>query len=319
MNYPAVTIGVTTYNAQETILEVLNSAANQSVEIAQIVVVDDKSTDDTLKIVEQFDLYPEIEIFQNSINSGVAVSRNVIIDHAKGDFIAFFDDDDFSLPNRIEAQLKRILNYEQEFSNGAPVLCHTARKQLYPNGDERIEPTMGIRLGQKAPSGPAVARRALMGEPLEDGYGSCATCSQMGRTDLYRMLGGFDPIFRRCEDADLAIRLAIEGGHFVGIADPLVVQKMTPTSDKTLDQLRVFMLMLLEKHEYFFESKASYQFCRDWTDLKCDWLGNDRIPFASKLAVVGFRYPVLTAKRLMMALPNFFGNRAFRLFQSEVE
>ena len=41
MNNPSVTIGVTTYNAQDTILDALNSAVNQTVEIAQIIVVDD--------------------------------------------------------------------------------------------------------------------------------------------------------------------------------------------------------------------------------------------------------------------------------------
>ena len=78
MNNPTITIGVTTYNAHDTVLEALNSAVDQTVEIAQIVVVDDKSSDDTLSLVKQFNRHPNLQIYQNPVNSGVAVSRNEI-------------------------------------------------------------------------------------------------------------------------------------------------------------------------------------------------------------------------------------------------
>jgi glycosyltransferase involved in cell wall biosynthesis len=312
VSYPAVTIGVTTYNAQDTILDALNSAVSQSVEIKQIIIVDDCSTDNTLSIVEQFDRHPCLEIYRNPVNSGVAVSRNVIVEHAKGDFIAFFDDDDISLASRVEVQLSRILEYEREFANGAPVICHTARRQVYPHGKERIEPTMGTRIGFPAPSGPAVARRALIGEPLEDGYGSCATCSQMGRTEQYRKLGGFDPVFRRCEDSDFVIRFAIQKGHFVGVAEPLVVQKMTSTSDKSLEQLKNYWLLLMKKHQGLFGTDDIYRFCGEWIELKYNWLANQRAEFARKFMQLIFKHPVLTARRIYMAVPTLSGNRAFK-------
>ena len=314
MNRLTITAGVTTYNAQETILDALNSIVNQTVEIAQIIVVDDKSSDNTLSILEKFDLSHRLEIYQNSANSGVAVSRNEIIKHAKGEFIVFFDDDDISSSERVNSQLDRILEYERDYAKGAPVICHTARKQVYPNGVERIEPTMGCRLGYPAPSGPMVARRALMGEPMADAYGSCATCSQMARTSTYRMLGGFDEAFRRCEDSDLAIRLALAGGHFAGVAEPHVAQKMTQTTDKSLDHVRFYKLSLLEKHQNLFDNKTMYEFCRKWIILKFDWFANKRALFAMRLMLLGVVHPVLTMKRLLMSIPAFGGNRAFSRF-----
>lgn len=314
MNKPSVTIGITTYNAGETIREALESALNQSVDIAQIIVVDDRSDDDTMTILGKFASCPSLEVYQNSINSGVATSRNRIIKYAKGEFVAFFDDDDISLPDRIEKQLARILDYERDFAKGSPVICHTARKQIYPNGLERIESTMGCRLGSVAPAGSAVARRALMGDPLKDGYGSCATCSQMGRTGMYRMLGGFDESFRRCEDAELAIRLALAGGHFVGVPEPLVVQKMTPTSEKTLELLRYYTLMMLEKHHGFFDHEGLYQFCREWIEVKFDWLGREQISFTRRLIKLAMRHPFATLYRIRMAMPNFVLNRVFSHF-----
>ena len=155
-----------------------------------------------------------------------------------------------------------------------------------------------------------------MGEPLVDGYGSCATCSQMGRTNMYRLLGGFDARFRRCEDSDLAIRLALVGGHFVGVPDALVIQRMTPSSDKSLDQIRAFTLLLLEKHQGFFDDNLLYEFCRGWVCLKFDWLANKRVPFAMRLISLALGHPVLTARRLIMAAPNLSGNRAFSRFHA---
>lgn len=89
-----------------------------------------------------------------------------------------------------------------------------------------------------------------MGEPLEDAYGCCATCSQAGRAEVYRSSNGFDESFRRCEDADFAIRLALAGGHFVGVPEPLVLQRMTGTEDKSLDKLRQLTLQLHDKHTF---------------------------------------------------------------------
>jgi GT2 family glycosyltransferase len=128
------------------------------------------------------------------------------------------------------------------------------------------------------------------------------------------MLGGFDEAFRRCEDADLAIRLALTGGHFVGVPESLVIQKMTQTSDKSLDQLRLFTLLLLERHQGFFDNESLYEFCREWIELKFDWLGNNRMSFARRLMMLGVKHPVLVAKRLRMAMPSLAGNRAFNLF-----
>ena len=63
-------------------------------------------------------------------------------------------------------------------SEGAPVICHTARKLIYPSGEARLEQTMGHIEGKPAPAGLAVARRILLGEPLEDGYGATETATK---------------------------------------------------------------------------------------------------------------------------------------------
>lgn len=311
---PSVTIGITAYNAADTIGDAIRSALAQTVRPAQIVIVDDCSTDGTWDVLQGFAGEPGIDLYRCPQNRGVGATRNEVLARARGEFIVFFDDDDVSAPTRVAAQIARIIDYERRFTQGTPVICHTARLQVFPDGTRRVEPTMGCAPDRAAPAGPAVARRTLMGEPLADAYGSCATCSQAGRTSVYRALGGFDAALRRCEDMDLAIRLARVGGHFAGICEPLVTQRMTATTDKALADLRELTLMVYRKHRDLFDDERSYRFCLDWVRLKFRWLAGQRLGFATLLSRLAITYPVRTFRRFRFAIPNLSHNIAFARF-----
>ena len=313
-----ITIGITAFNAAETVGRAVSAAFAQDWPVVEVIVVDDASTDHTADILQDVQKqYPALSIFQQSQNRGVAAARNRIIKEAKGDFVAFFDDDDESTHARLRRQYERITRYEQDFAHGAPVICHTARLQIYPDGTKRYEPTMGTQEDRMAPHGPAVAQRILTGRPFPGVFGSAATCSQMARASVYRDLGGFDPAFRRSEDTEFNVRLALAGGHFAGIAGPLVTQAMTLTGDKKLAEERGFMLKLLEKHKHFIALKSDYDFCRDWINAKYDFLAGRRGVFAAKLAGLFCTHPVETVKRLYRALPNTaFNMQCARFYDS---
>jgi glycosyltransferase involved in cell wall biosynthesis len=312
---PLVTIGITAYNAADSVAAAVASALAQTWRPIEIVAVDDCSSDETREVLERLArAHPELRVFGNDINGGVAVSRNRILAESRGEFVAFFDDDDESLPERVAEQYRRISEYERDFASGAPVICHTARELHYPDGTMRVDRTMGETCGRPAPAGPPVVRRILMGTPLEDGYGACPTCSQMARLATYRNLGGFDPVLRRGEDTDLNIRLAMAGGHFVGIARPLVMQTMTKTSEKGLAEEYRNILTLMEKHRAVMEEAGQYGFCRDWMAVKQAWLERRKLAFARGLALLALMHPILTVRRLALAVPNIGLNRAFSRF-----
>lgn len=320
MNSDSVTIGITAFNAADTIAAALDSALAQDVPVAQILVVDDASSDATVPIVEAYQARePKIELIRHAGNQGVAAARNTLIEHARGTFLAFFDDDDISVPGRVRLQRARIQEYEREHARGAAVLCHTARRQLYPDGTERVEPAMGSGPGM-APHGDAVVRFALMGEPLGSGhFGSCATCSQMARVAHYQALGGFDPVFRRGEDTELAIRHARAGGHLIGARAPLVTQRMTPTSDKSLEKLHEFWIAIFEKHRDAFAHPARYAFCKRWLDLKYIWLEGTHAAFARGFVALLARHPLLTSQRTFRAFGSLRGNRIFSRFSQSIK
>ncbi len=315
MTPPLVTIGLTTYNAIDTVERALASALAQTWRPIEIVAVDDCSTDGTRELLDGLaSVHPELRVFGNPTNGGVAVSRNCILRQARGEFVAFFDDDDESQPHRVAAQLARITDYERRFAQGAPVVCHTARRRVYGPGLERIEPTMGQTEGRKAPNGSAVTDRVLLGAPLEDGYGANPTCSQMARLSTYLCVDGFDDRLRRGEDTDFTIRLALAGGHFVGIGEPLVTQWMTRTEEKSLAEEHRNQLLLIDKHRALLERVRQYGFCRRWAEAKLAWLEGRRHAFAGILLGLALLHPVLTLRRLRMAARNVRLNQAFARF-----
>lgn len=318
MNPPLITIGITAYNAAATVGRAVASALAQQWRPLEIVIVDDCSTDGTYALLEDLaQRHPEMRLFRNPGNLGVAATRNRILAEARGEFIAFFDDDDESLPHRLPAQADRILAYEREFAAGAPVICHTARRLSYPDGSQRIEATMGSNPKVRAPSGRALAERILLGTPLSDAYGACPTCCQMARRETYRQLGGFDPALRRSEDTDFNIRLALEGGHFVGIDQPLVLQTVTKTSEKSLAEEYRNMLLVIRKHRSVAEQAGQYSFCLKWIEGKQAWLTHDFSGFARTMAYLLSAHPLLTVRRLALALRHVGGNHKQASLYSE--
>jgi glycosyltransferase involved in cell wall biosynthesis len=312
---PLVTIGIAAFNAQDTLQAAVESAYAQTWQPIEVVVVDDCSTDETPALLERLQReHPGLRVLRLSRNGGVAVVRNRIVAEARGEFLAFFDDDDRSDPERVERQVERVVDYERQFAHGAPVISHTARRVVYPDGHVRIEPTKGERDGHPAPSGVAVAAKVLLGKPLIDGSGACPTCSQVARVSTYRALGGFDESLRRGEDTDLVIRLALAGGHFVGISSPLVTQVMTRTSEKSIaDEHRSFV-RIMEKHRDFIAANGNYEFCCRWIQVKYAWLARQwRLCLPQMLGLM-LRHPLLTAQRIREALPNTALNRAFSRF-----
>lgn len=316
MTQPAlITCGVTAFNAADTIERAIRSALSQTWPSTEIVVVDDASTDATPRILARLaQSDPRIRVFRSRRNGGAARARNRILAEARGEFVAFFDDDDASHPERLRLQLQRLAEYERDFAAGAPVICHSARLVMYPDGSRRLEGTMGEKEGRSAPSGLPVARRILMGTPLDNAYGACPTCSQFARFSTYREIGGFDPELRRSEDTDFNIRLAIAGGHFVGIGQPLVTQFMTPTSDKSLDAEFDCHTRILAKHKYLLDAERQYDFCQGWMQARNYWLKGRRVSFISSLLRLGAAHPVLCAGRLWQARRHVALNLAFRRF-----
>ena len=102
---PEVSIVIPTYNCEDYIVQALESVFAQTYTNFEVIVVDDASTDSTLKIVRSFD-DARLKIIARSENKGVSSVRNCGIKQAQGDWIALLDSDDWYAPERLENLLQ---------------------------------------------------------------------------------------------------------------------------------------------------------------------------------------------------------------------
>ena len=109
------------YNAVSFLEKAVNSAL-QFPEVKEILLIEDCSTDDSLKICEKLASENSlIKLFQHADkkNHGAAASRNLGLKKASQEFIAFLDADDYYLPNRFEAERDIFKNIKMEGVFGA--------------------------------------------------------------------------------------------------------------------------------------------------------------------------------------------------------
>ena len=311
---PSVTVGITAFECETSLETAVNSALNQDYAPLYVIIADDGSMDNTPRLAKTLaSKHPNISFIEGRKNRGVAATRNAIIDRVKTDFIAFFDDDDISQPTRVRQQLERIM--ECEVQTGAElVVCHTARRVHYPNGTTRYERCLAQNGGTMGAVGPAVSASILLGLKVSGGRGACPTCSQMARTTTYRAVGGFDENLRRSEDTEFCIRAGMKGATFVGISEPLVEQKMTATSDKSLEIELENWQYVYGKHRDLIGAHTSFDFMMNWLYLRHNWQSKHFGKSTLMLFKIFLSAPSQTVRKLCLALPNMRINAAISKF-----
>lgn len=94
------------YNHGRYLKDLIPSLLSQSRPPEEIIVIDDGSTDDSVKIMEAFaEKHPSIRFYQNEKNRGVIFTLNRAVDYANGDYLAFPSADNFVLPGMYEKSM----------------------------------------------------------------------------------------------------------------------------------------------------------------------------------------------------------------------
>lgn len=115
---PLVSIIVPAYNAESTISTTLTSLQKQTWTNLEILVVDDCSSDTTTQVVESHIKKDDrVKLFHSPTNSGPYVARNIALQQAVGEFVTVNDADDWSHPQKIEIQVKHLLNNSEIIAN----------------------------------------------------------------------------------------------------------------------------------------------------------------------------------------------------------
>lgn len=103
-----------TYNGEKYIEAQLDSIYNQTMIPEEVIVVDDRSTDGTVAILERYKQKYGLKYYVNERNLGYNLNFEKAISLCSGDFIALCDQDDVWLPTKIERSYKKIVEFPPE-------------------------------------------------------------------------------------------------------------------------------------------------------------------------------------------------------------
>ena len=213
---PLITAIIPTFNRAELLRRALDSVyaqeGNGQLFDLEVLVVDDGSTDRTPEVARA---YPMLRYICPPANKGTSAARNVGLDAATGQYVAFLDDDDIWLPWKLRRQLQ-VLEEHPELSAvyGQEIKTSDRAVWVWP------EP-------QDAPSG-LIYRSLLTSCPVN-------TSSVMFRRTAIDRAGRFDESLRCWEDYDMWLRVALEG-PFWFLPGPAVIYQVA-TSGRFLSSV----------------------------------------------------------------------------------
>lgn len=191
----SVSVIIPAYNASRTIIRTLDSLKRQTRFdlIKEIIVVNDGSTDDTGKLVEEYKRRnPDVPV--NMIvktNGGVSSARNTGLEAATGSWIGLCDSDDEWLPQKLEIQYDIIMkNTNIDFLGGNHI-----------DGDLSI-------LGKKITS----LHKANLKELCIKMYPQ--TSAAIFKKEIVDVLGGYDESRRYCEDGQFFMKICERYNYF---------------------------------------------------------------------------------------------------------
>jgi glycosyltransferase involved in cell wall biosynthesis len=216
-NWPTISIIIPTYNHDQFILGSLQSVMAQTYRNYEIIVINDGSPDNTGRMVEPYVASSRIKYIEQA-NAGQGAARNRGIAEAKGEFIAFLDDDDLWPPDKLEWQVRELQNHPDA------VLVYGFMETF---GD-----CIPCRHPEhKGPSG-NVRRDLYRGNFLR------SPGQTLIRSAALRHIAGFDPGIWGADDWDLWIRLS-QTGHFIYVSRLALRYRIHP-NNASRDVLRLY-------------------------------------------------------------------------------
>lgn len=203
---PKVSVVMSIYNGQNYLNEAIDSILNQKFIDFEFIIIDDGSTDNSAEIIRR---YKDSRIvFIQQENRGLMAALNVGINAAQGKYIARMDQDDISLPERLEKQV--------HYLDTNPHICVVG--SWWKNINEN-----NAFLGYTRVPVHDYECAFMMFEKGENPVGHPCV---LYRTAAIRMLGGYSPEYKNAEDVELWFRLNAHGFQIANIPEALILYRI---------------------------------------------------------------------------------------------
>lgn len=206
-----VSVIIPVYNAAKTIEKTIKSTLMQSYVFLEVIVIDDCSDDNSFNIVKNMaESDSRIIVYKNLKNLGVAQTRNLGINMAKGKFIAFLDSDDVWKQSKLEKQLQYIKEKKAD-------ICYSSYEMISENNE-----------GDKVLC--VVPKEIGYYDLLKENVICCSTA--IVRSELLKVYQFENEFFH--EDFVLWLTLLKKGYKAIGIQDALIIYRMGGRSSDKL-------------------------------------------------------------------------------------
>ncbi len=207
---PIVSVVMAVYNAEQYVAQTVESILTQTFVDFEFIILDDGSTDRSLKILEAYAAKDERIRLSTRANKGVSATRNEMLAKAEGEFIAVMDADDIALPERLALQV--------EFLQSHPdVVCVGGAHEMI---DEKGRLLTRLEL----PLDNDEIQQMILA-----GHGAiCHPCAMIRRTSMIEV-GGYDEELVAAHDMDLWLKLG-EIGVLVNMKETLLKYRLNTNS-----------------------------------------------------------------------------------------
>ncbi|MFK5879322.1 MAG: glycosyltransferase [Flavobacteriaceae bacterium] len=208
-NQPLVSIGIPFYNSEKFLVDAIKSVVNQTYSYWELILMDDGSTDSSLAIAHEFESKDSrIKVISDGINTGLPSRLNKLSKLANGAYYARMDADDIMFPNRIEDQIKYLIEHPTVDLLGAGVVAI--------DNDNSI---IGVRKMKSI-------TRATLKKSLKGPWAAHPTIT--GKQEWFKE-NKYDEKLKRSQDFELWIR-TVENSNFVRLSEPLLFYREASTS-----------------------------------------------------------------------------------------
>lgn len=192
MEQPAVSVVIPVYNGETHLRQCLDSVRTQTLENIEIICVDDFSADSSWRILEEYQAEdPRFRLVRHAENQGVSAARNSGLSIAQGDYVIFWDCDDFFEPDALE-----LLEGKARHTNADVCVCGADR---YFQDREKLLPFPGYLNLKLVPEGAETFNR-LTNEKYILNFTTIAVMNKLFRRAFLREHGLSWPPYRFGED-----------------------------------------------------------------------------------------------------------------------
>jgi len=246
------------YNSAQFIAEAIESVKLQTLPVAELIVVDDGSTDETAQIARSMG----VEVFSQE-NGGLAAARNRCIRESSQPWIAFIDNDDIWEPGKIEAQMRMayanpdvaLITCDYSIFDHSGVLSESTLKRVRPGYDSQPK-----RLCEH---GSIIDE---LKQSFADAYYLLLPSQVLVRRDVLEVSGLFDETLESADDFDCFMRVLAH--NHLGVVETVLSRRREHEGNASHRHTRATLSCLAATYKVLNNPElypaATVNLCREW-------------------------------------------------------